>query len=63
MRKSNKRKNNTSLVHIISNIIYIIAIILFIWFALSYIEIIIKNTNPDPVYSDWNLLVHTCKIK
>ena len=28
--------------------------ILVAWFVLSYAEIAIKNTNPNPQYSSWN---------
>lgn len=35
------------------------AVILFIaWLAISYINIICHNLNPDYVYPSWNIIVH-----
>lgn len=28
----------------------------FVWMVLSFIEILCKNVNPNPQYSDWNWL-------
>ena len=42
----------------IGKIIYIMIITLIIWFSVSYIEILAKNTEEHPIYCSWNLLTH-----
>lgn len=46
------RKNNASKVLIIINII---AVILFAWIAVSTIEVISNNLDPNPTYAVWNI--------
>lgn len=46
------RKNNTSKALIIINII---AVILFAWIAVSTIEVISNNLDPNPTYAVWNI--------
>lgn len=43
---------------IFNNVITIIAIIVLIWFVLSYIEIISKNLSLHPQYSKFNVIVN-----
>lgn len=40
---------------VLNNILTIISIILILWFAASYIEVIIKNTGENPQYCFWNI--------
>ena len=39
---------------IISFIITTISIIILLWFAISWVEIIIKNVEPNPQYWEYN---------
>lgn len=41
----------------IRNLIIFIVVIMLIWFGLSYFEIIMKNLDNPPQYSQFNLLV------
>ena len=41
----------------ITTIIYTISILLCIWFAASWIDIVSDNCNPNPVHSEYNLFV------
>ena len=50
---------------IISNIITIISVILLIWIAISFMEVIVNNTSTTgitPEYSNWNLIVNILKL-
>ena len=38
----------------LENILAINGIIVFIWVVASWIDIIIQNVNPNPVYPFWN---------
>ena len=40
----------------IENIIYTIIIIFFIWFMVSFINVVMHN-NSDQQYADWNMFV------
>lgn len=38
-------------------------IIVFIFLLIvSYMEILIKNVNVNPIYSGWNIIVNVCNI-
>ena len=43
-----------------SNLISLIMIVALLWGFISYCEIIIKNVNPNPTYSSWNIIVNAC---
>lgn len=36
-------------------IINIIAVILFAWIAVSTLEVVSKNLDPNPIYAVWNI--------
>ena len=40
---------------VLENIFLAIVIIFIIWFAASYIEVILKNTSGNPQYCFWNI--------
>lgn len=40
----------------IENVIYTIIIIFFIWFAVSFINVVLHN-NSDQKYASWNMFV------
>ncbi len=40
---------------VITNIFLILSIVLILWFAASYIEVISKNLGENPEYSFWNI--------
>lgn len=40
-----------------SSVITIIACLILMWWAINYIEIICKNTSPNPDYSSMNFIV------
>ena len=44
---------------LIRNIFVLVCILFLIWFAISYGEILIKNTAIDvrPIYSHWNIFM------
>ena len=42
---------------LIRNIIMFICILFLIWVAVSYGEILAKNLNFGPTYSDWNIFI------
>lgn len=42
---------------------YLLSIILFIWLALSYIEILQKNVCGGSTYSDYNIITNTLHCK
>ena len=41
----------------IATIIYTISVLLCIWFATSWIDIVSDNCNPNPVHSEYNMFV------
>lgn len=45
---------------LISNLTTLAISIMFVWGFISYCEIIIKNVNPNPTYSSWNIIVNAC---
>lgn len=45
----------------ITNMLYITSVIILIWMVASYVEIICKNTDPNPTYSEANLIVQIIK--
>lgn len=45
----------------ITNMLCIISVIIFIWMVASFLEIISKNTEPNPTYSEANLIVQLIK--
>lgn len=42
----------------VSNIMVALSIILYMWLGVSYGEIVIKNTSPNPEYSKNNIIVN-----
>jgi hypothetical protein len=49
-KKDTSMKANRALI-----IINIIAVILFAWIAVSTLEVISKNLDPNPIYAVWNI--------
>ena len=45
---------------LISNLTTLIVSVILIWGFISYCEILIKNVNPNPTYSSWNIIVNMC---
>lgn len=43
---------------LLSSLLYTTVILAFIWGMASYIEIICKNTSPNPKYSEYNIIVN-----
>lgn len=41
----------------IINSVFVICLLFFSWFAISYIEIATENTNKKPEYSEYNLII------
>lgn len=41
---------------VINTILLVMSIIICLWFAVSYLEIILKNLSESPSYSDINLI-------
>ena len=41
---------------ILGRVLFVIMMILMVWFAVSYMEIVIKNCN-NPQYNPWNLII------
>ena len=39
----------------LGKIITALLILILVWIAISYGEIILKNISDNPIYSDWNL--------
>ena len=55
-----KTKNNTYKWRpeiLIRNIIILICLAFLLWVGISYGEILMKNLNVDPMYSDWNIFI------
>ena len=46
------RKN---IINTIINILYIFAVIVLAWIAVSTIEVISNNLDPNPTYAVWNI--------
>lgn len=42
---------------LIKNIIILVCIVFIFWVGISYGEILMKNLNVDPAYSDWNIFI------
>jgi hypothetical protein len=36
-------------------IVSFLMILMVVWFVMSFVDVIIHNLNPDPVYKAWNL--------
>ena len=43
---------------LVSNLLVVISVAMLIWIGTSYVEIICKNTSPNPEYSDNNVIVN-----
>lgn len=43
---------------IISNIIFLICGVLLVWFILSWCEVSAHNTDPDYIYSQYNIFIY-----
>lgn len=54
----NKKKLKFYPKKLLRNIFWLIVAIWWIWMTISYGEIIMKNLNPNPQYSDWNIIVN-----
>jgi hypothetical protein len=39
----------------IERVLVVIMLVVFIWVALSYAEVLCKNLTPNPNYCEWNL--------
>jgi hypothetical protein len=39
----------------IERVLVVIMLVVFIWVALSYAEVLCKNLTPNPTYCEWNL--------
>lgn len=52
-------KYNWNPLVLIRNIFMLICILFLVWCAISYCEILIKNTSIDvrPIYSSWNIFM------
>lgn len=42
------------------NLLITLMVILFMWFFISYMEIVRKNITPNPTYHSWNIIVNIC---
>ena len=38
-------------------VLILLAIVISMWFLMSYIEVVLKNTTKEITYSDWNILI------
>ena len=38
-------------------LLVLLVIVASIWFLMSYIEVVLKNTTKEITYSDWNILI------
>lgn len=47
---------------LIKNFITLITAAFILLMVFSYMEILIKNVNPDPIYSNWNIIVNICSM-
>lgn len=47
----------------LKNAIFLIFVVLLSWFIISLIEIIVKNTGINPVYSNYNLFKAILRYK
>lgn len=43
---------------LLSGLLVTISVAMLIWIGMSYIEIICKNTSPNPEYNDNNIIVN-----
>lgn len=44
-----------NLINTLGKIIAVLLILILVWIAISYGEIVLKNISDNPIYSDWNL--------
>lgn len=56
--KVNKKKLKFYPKKLLKNISWLIVTICLMWIITSYGEIIVKNVNPNPQYSDWNIITN-----
>ena len=56
--KVNKKKLKFYPKKLLKNISWLIVTICLMWIIMSYGEIIVKNVNPNPQYSDWNIITN-----
>ena len=47
---------------VIENVIIILCVALTIWFIISFVEVNMKNSTENPVYSSWNFFEIFLKI-
>ena len=47
---------------VIENVIIILCVALTIWFIISFVEVNMKNSTENPVYSSWNFFEVFLKI-
>lgn len=38
-------------------VLILLAIVISMWFLMSYIEVVLKNTTQEITYSNWNILI------
>lgn len=38
-------------------VLILLVIVISMWFLMSYIEVVLKNTTKEINYSDWNILI------
>lgn len=43
---------------LVSNLLVVVSAAMLIWIGTSYVEIICKNTSPNPKYSDNNVIIN-----
>lgn len=43
---------------LLSNVLVTISVAMLIWIGMSYVEIVCKNTSPNPKYDDNNIIVN-----
>ena len=41
-------------IKVIENVAFVLCIILAVWFICSFVEVNMKNTTENPIYSSWN---------
>lgn len=56
--KVNKKKLKFYPKKLLKNISWLIVTICLMWIIMSYGEIIVKNVNSNPQYSDWNIITN-----
>ena len=42
---------------LIRNMVILVCLVIIAWFTVSYCEVLIKNVNPNPQYTEWNFFI------